>query len=262
MTDATALPTPPAPPKIRRIERNDIHDALRAGLADFQKAPAYGLFFGACFSIFGIIIAVALFQGSASYWILPVAAGFPLIGPFAAIGLYEVSRRLEAGEPLAWWPILTSGFTSRNGQLPLFAVLSVFIFLAWIVIARVIFAVSFGTTSMTNVLSSLDVFFTFQGVSMLLIGSVIGAALAALVFAISVFGVPLLVDRDIDVVSAMITSVTATLENRAVMLQWGGIVAAATIVAMLPIFLGMVLIFPMLGHSAWHVYRMVIEPAE
>ncbi|MEM9709391.1 MAG: DUF2189 domain-containing protein [Pseudomonadota bacterium] len=257
MTDATAIPTPPA---VRDITPDDVYAALRSGLEDFQKAPIYGLFFGAVFSIFGVTIAWALFQGAASYWILPVAAGFPLIGPFAAVGLYEVSRRLEAGEELTWWPILTSGFTSRNGQLPFFAVLAVFVFLAWIVLARVIFAVSFGTATMTNVLSSVEVFFTFQGIVMLFIGSVVGAALAALFFSISVVGVPILVDRDIDVVTAMITSFRATVENRAAMGLWGIIVAAATIVAMLPLFLGMVLVFPMLGHAAWHIYRKVVEP--
>ncbi|MEM6479737.1 MAG: DUF2189 domain-containing protein [Pseudomonadota bacterium] len=259
MSEATVIASPPAAPKVRPITRADIYEALRLGLADFQRAPLFGLFFGACFSVFGVVISLALFQGAASYWILPVAAGFPLIGPFAAIGLYEVSRRLEKGEPLAWWPILTAGFASRSGQLPLFAVLSTFIFLAWIVIARVIFAVSFGTASMTNVFSSIELFFTSQGLTMLFVGSLVGGALAALLFAISAIGVPILVDRDIDVVTAMITSVSATIENRGAMALWGGIVAGATIIAMLPLFLGMLLIFPMLGHAAWHVYRMSIE---
>ncbi|MEM7237581.1 MAG: DUF2189 domain-containing protein [Pseudomonadota bacterium] len=247
-------------PTVKSISQADIRNALKAGLTDFQRAPLFGLFFGAVFSIVGIAIAWTLFSGEASYWIFPVAAGFPLIGPFAAVGLYEVSRRLEAGETLAWGPVLMAGFRQRNSQLPFFAVFTVFAFLVWIVLARVIFAVSFGTASMTNIMTSLDVFFTGPGLIMLIIGTVVGAALAALLFSISVVGVPLLLDQDIDVVTAMITSFKATVENREAMIFWGVVVTAAISVAMLPLFLGMILVFPMLGHASWHIYRKVIEP--
>ncbi|MEL7256103.1 MAG: DUF2189 domain-containing protein [Pseudomonadota bacterium] len=257
----TAAPKAPAPvPAIRQITTQDVFAALRAGLSDFQRAPMFGLFFGAVFSVFGVLMAAMLFYGSAGYWVLPLTAGFPLIGPFAAIGLYEVSRRLASDEPLSWGAILSAGFTSRSGQLPFFAVVAVFFLLVWIVIARVVFAVTFGTASMTNVMTSIEVYTTFEGLSMLLIGGVVGAALAGLLFSITVIGVPILLDRDIDVVTAMITSFKATVENQGPMMLWGLIVAGATLVAALPLFLGMVLIFPMLGHSAWHLYRAVIAP--
>lgn len=248
-------------PTVKSITQADIRDALKAGLSDFQRAPLYGLFFGAIFSIVGVAIASALVRGEASYWIFPVAAGFPLIGPFAAVGLYEVSRRLETGEPLAWGPVLMAGFRQQNSQLPFFAVFTVFAFLVWIVLARVIFAVSFGTASMTNVMTSFEVFVTGPGLIMLVIGTIVGAALAALLFAISVVGVPLLLDQDIDVVTAMITSFKATVENREAMIFWGLLIAGAIAIAMLPLFLGMILVFPMLGHASWHIYRKVIEPA-
>lgn len=138
--------------------------------------------------------------------------------------------------------------------------LAVFFLLVWIVIARVVFAVTFGTASMTNVMTSLEVYTTFEGVSMLLIGGVIGAALAALLFSISVIGVPMLLDREVDVVTAMITSFKATVENRSAMILWAMIVAGSTVVASLPLFLGMIFVFPMLGHSVWHLYQAVIEP--
>jgi uncharacterized membrane protein len=245
---------------IRQIGTEDVYAALKAGLADFQRAPFYGLFFGAVFSLFGVIIAATLFFGSAGYWILPMAAGFPLVGPFAAIGLYEVSRRLGKDEPLSWGPVLSAGFTSRSGQLPFFAVIAVFFLLVWIVIARVVFAITFGTASMTNVMTSIEVYTTFEGFSMLVIGSVIGAALAGLLFSISVIGVPLLLDRDIDVVTAMITSFKATVENRNAMFLWAIIIAVSVLVASLPLFLGMIFVFPMLGHSAWHLYQATVEP--
>ncbi|MEM8538514.1 MAG: DUF2189 domain-containing protein, partial [Pseudomonadota bacterium] len=255
MVDASV---PMTAPDVRQISRADVTSALRAGLADFQKAPMLSLAFGAVFSVAGIGLALLLLQFGVGYWLLPLAAGFPLIGPFAAVGLYEISRRLEAGEPLHLRPILAAGFRSPHGQLPLFAVLAILFLFAWLVLARVIFAVSFGTTSMTNVMTSLEVFLTPSGLIMLAVGSVVGAALASLLFAISVVGVPLLVDRDVDVVTAIITSVRATLENQGVMLFWGLCVAVATIVAMLPLFLGMILVFPVLGHTSWHLYRALI----
>ncbi|QPH54819.1 DUF2189 domain-containing protein [Pontivivens ytuae] len=257
----TSIPATTPLPQIRSLTREDVTASLKAGLNDFQRAPVYGLFFGAVFSVVGIAITWALFLGDASYWILPFAAGFPLIGPFAAVGLYEVSRRLEAGEELSWGPILKAGFRQNNSQLPFFAVLTVFGFLFWIVLARVIFAISFGTATMTNVMTSLDVYFTAQGLTMLVVGTVIGAALAALLFSISVVGVPMLMDRDIDVVTAMISSVKAVVENREAMIFWGLMVAIAVFIAMLPLFLGMVLVFPILGHASWHIYRKAVEPA-
>lgn len=256
MTDASVSPHLPA---IKSIDRNDVLAAFKSGLADFQRAPIYGLFFGLIFSMIGIGITTGLFLSETIYWIFPVAAGFPLIGPFAAVGLYEVSRRLDTGEDLSWGPILSAGMRHGNSQLPLYAVFAIFAFLAWIVIARVIFAVSFGTTPMTNIMTSFDVFLTGPGLMMLLLGSVVGAALAVLMFSVSVIAVPLLLDRDIDFITAMITSFMATIENRDAMVLWGLIVAAATVVAMLPLFLGMIFVFPILAHGSWHLYRTSID---
>ncbi|MEM7060201.1 MAG: DUF2189 domain-containing protein [Pseudomonadota bacterium] len=249
----------PPVPRIKLISGDNIRAALRQGLSDFQRAPGYGLFFGLVFSLAGIAIAAALYQGNAGYWVFPIAAGFPLIGPFAAVGLYEVSRRLEAGEPLSWRAVLLAGFRHMNSQLPLFAVFSVFAFLVWIVLARVIFAVSFGTSPVTNIMTSFDVFFTGPGITMLIIGTSVGAALATLLFAVSVVGVPLLLDHDIDVVTAMITSVQASIENAKTMAAWGGLIAISVVVGILPLFLGMILVFPVLGFASWHFYRSVIE---
>lgn len=256
MADTTA---PHPVPNVRSITTADIRIALNEGLSDFKRAPIFGLFFGAVFSLVGIAITWILYKGEASYWIFPVAAGFPLIGPFAAVGIYEVSRRLEGGEKLAWGPVLMAGFRQKNSQLPLFAVFTMFAFLVWLVLARVIFAVSFGTATMTNVMTSFEVFFTFQGLTMVVVGSVVGAALAVLLFSVSVVGVPLLLDQDIDVVTAMITSFEATVENREAMMFWGFTVAVAIVIAMLPLFLGMIFVFPVLAHASWHIYRKAVE---
>lgn len=246
-------------PRVRSISGEDIRTALRKGLNDFQRAPVYALFFGLVFSLTGIAITGALYSGNAGYWVFPIAAGFPLIGPFAAVGLYEISRRLEAGEALSMRAVLLAGLRHRNSQLPMFAVFSVFVFLVWIVLARVIFAISFGTSPVTNIMTSFDVFLTAPGITMLVLGTVAGAALASLLFSVSVVGVPLLLDRDIDVVTAMISSVQATIENAKPMICWGLIIASATLVGMLPLFLGMILIFPLLGFASWHLYRLMLD---
>ncbi|MEM1100503.1 MAG: DUF2189 domain-containing protein, partial [Pseudomonadota bacterium] len=120
----------PSLPDVVRISPSDVRDAVRAGLADFQKAPGLSLFFGALFSAIGLAITLLLVQRGLSFWVLPLAAGFPLLGPFAAVGLYEISRRIEAGEALEARPILLAGLKSGDGQLPPFAVLAVFFFFA------------------------------------------------------------------------------------------------------------------------------------
>jgi uncharacterized membrane protein len=259
MADTTA---PPPVPSVRSITREDIRAALKDGLTDFKRAPIYGLLFGAVFSLVGIAITWALYRGDASYWIFPVAAGFPLIGPFAAVGIYEVSRRLESGEPLAWGPVLMAGFRQKNSQLPLFAVFTVFAFLVWLVLARVVFAVSFGTATMTNVMTSLDIFFTLQGLTMLVVGTVVGAALAALLFSVSVVGVPLLLDRETDFVSAMLTSIRVVTENPVVMLTWAAIISVTMLLSLVPAFLGLIFTLPILGHTTWHLYQRAVSPAE
>ena len=256
-----AAQTGPLPlPDVRRIAPGDLADALRAGLADFAAAPLYGLFFGTVFSVTGIVIAYLLMVTGSSYWVLPLAAGFPLIGPFAAVGLYEVSRRRETGEPLNWPDVLGAVVREGRLQLPSYAFVVLFVFLIWVYLAHLIFALSFGLKPLTNVMSSTDLLLTSEGIAMLIAGTLVGGAVAALLFAISVAAVPMLLERDIDIASAMFVSVRAVLHNRAIMILWGGIIALACTIAMVPLFLGMVVVFPVLGHASWHVYRRIVEP--
>lgn len=254
--------TRPAPmPGIRQITPEDIKDALRAGVADLAAGSVYSLFFGAVFSALGILIwSLLVFEGS-SYWALPLAAGFPLIGPFAAVGLYEISRRREQGEPLNWPVVLGAVMREGRFQVPSYAFIVLFVFLIWVYLAHLVFALSFGLKPLTNVMTSFDLLFSSAGITMLVIGTIVGGAIAVFLFVISVVSVPLLMDRDIDVVTAMITSVRAVAASPQPMLIWGVTLAGICVLGMLPLFLGMIIAFPILGHASWHLFRKAVEPA-
>jgi len=255
MSDAAEAP---AIPELKRLDYQDIAAALRAGLADFRRAPAFGMFFGGIFSAIGVVIFLQLVVWQTSYWVLPIAAGFPLVGPFLAVGLYEVSRRLATGAPLDWAAVIRVPLAEGRRQVPWMAFVALFFYLVWVYMAHLIFALSFGLKPLTNVMSSADLLLSAEGVVMLVIGSVVGGALAFLLFAISVVSIPMLLDREIDVVTAMVTSFRCVLANRGPLLAWGAVVAGLSAVAMLPLFLGMLIVFPVLGHASWHIYERAV----
>lgn len=258
MTDTHATPTPP---EINEIGLDAVRDALSAGLRDFRRAPAFGLFFGAVFSVIGLVIYLQLVVWGSGYWVLPVMAGFPLVGPFVAVGLYDVSRRLERGETPDWAAVLTVIARERGRQIPSMAFVALFFFLVWVYFAHLIFALSFGLKPLTNVMTSPAILLTPAGLAMLAAGTLVGGALALALFSVTVVSVPMLLDRDVDVVTAMIASVRAVLENPVPMLAWAAVVAGLSAVAMIPFFLGMAVIFPILGHASWHLYRATVAPA-
>ncbi|MEL6792409.1 MAG: DUF2189 domain-containing protein, partial [Pseudomonadota bacterium] len=201
MTDinAEAAPPPSPPPILNKVGFQDISAALREGAADFKRAPAFGLFFTAFYVIGGLVIFFQLQVLSQSYWVIPLGLGFPLLGPFVAVGLYEVSRRLEAGEPLDWSAIISVVFKQTGRQIPSLAMVVIMIFLFWIYAAHLVFALFFGLKAMTNITTSWQVLYSVDGVIMLAVGTAVGAVLSFALFSISVIGLPLLLDREIDV---------------------------------------------------------------
>lgn len=258
MTDQTTVKPLP---EVHTITSGDVNEALRLGLADLMAAPLFSLFFGVVFSIIGIIIWMLLFVQGSSYWVAPLAAGFPLIGPFAAIGLYEISRLREAGAPITWPAVLGAVIREGRFQTPSYAFIVLFVFLIWVYLAHLVFALTFGLKPLTNVMTSFELLLSTEGITMLIIGTLVGAAIATLLFVISVVSVPLLMEREIDVVSAIITSVRAVLASTQPMLFWGIVIAVTCALAMLPLFLGMIFAFPLLGHASWHLYRRTVAPA-
>jgi uncharacterized membrane protein len=252
--------TPPLRPVVRRINADDVYTALRAGWADFRAAPRFGLFFGGVYALIGLVLFLLFWLVEQPLWIVPFAFAFPLIGPFAAIGLYEVSRRREAGEPLDWNEILGVVWKQRNSQIPSMAFIVLALFMLWMWVASMLVILFLGRMS-GAVYSNLDALLsTGNGLMLLLVGGLIGGIIAFLLFALTAVSLPLLLDRDIDYVTAMTVSFEAVTDNLQAMLHWAWIVVALLFLGMLPLFLGLLVALPVLGHATWHIYRKVIEP--
>lgn len=265
MTDtsgADAAPPLRKEPVVNRIALADVFDALAAGLRDFQGAPLYGLFFGGIYAAGGLLIVAIATKLGMSYLTYPTAAGFALIGPFVAVGLYEVSRRREAGLPLSWPGVLGVVVEQSRRELGWMAFVTLFVFVVWMYQVRLLLALFLGFQSFASLGEFLDVLITTpEGLMFLAIGHVIGAILSVVLFSLTVVSFPILLDRDLDFITAMITSVRAVTTNPGPMLAWAAIVVGLLIVSLLPAFLGLLLTLPILGHTTWHLYRKLVAPA-
>jgi uncharacterized membrane protein len=243
-------------PAVQHITLADLGASLRAGVRDFRTAPQFGLFFSAVYVLGGFVM---LWVGAGHVsWILATSLGFPLLAPFAAAGLYEVSRRMETGQALEWRGVLGIVWHERTRQLPWLGAIIVIYFLFWTFLAHMIFALFMGLSTMTNVSQSFDVFFTANGLAMVAVELVIGAILAFLLFSLTVVSLPLVLDREVDFVTAMLTSMKAVRANLFVMLVWASLIAVLSLLALLPWFLGLIVVLPVLGHATWHLYRRVL----
>ena len=243
-------------PVVQQITMTDISASLRAGVRDFRRAPQFGLFFSAVYVVGGFVM---LWVGAGHVsWTLATSLGFPLLAPFAAAGLYEVSRRMETKEPLEWRGVLGIVWNERTQQLPWLGAIIVIYFLFWTFLAHMIFALFMGLSTMTNVSQSLDVFFTLNGLMMIGVELGVGAVLAFLLFSLTVVSLPLVLDREVDFVTAMLTSMKVVRANLAVMLVWASLIAVLSLLALLPWFLGLMVVLPVLGHATWHLYRRAL----
>lgn len=253
--------TPAKAPRLRRATTADLRAALAAGWRDFRAAPAFGLFFGGVYALGGLLILALLTVLDQPAMIIPLAVGFPLIGPFVAIGLYEVSRRLSRGEPLVWREILGVILAARKRPLAWMGFVLLFIFWIWAYQVRILLAIFVGYRSVSTIDGFLDFALgTSQGLNFLLVGTLIGAFLAVVLYATTVLSMPLLVDRDVDFITAMIVSVSAVRENAGVMLLWAAVIAGVLLLALAPLFVGLVIALPVLGHATWRLYESLIEP--
>lgn len=253
VSGAGALPEPQV------LGSDAIGAALRAGVRDFLKAPLYGLFFSAVYVAGGLILLTVFAAAGQEWWLIPVVLGFPLLAPFAAIGLYEVSRRLECGEPLVWRAVLGVVFAQKDRQIPSMAMVVLLLFMFWVFVAHTIFALFMGLQAMTNVTSSFAILWQGNGPLMLAVGTVIGAGFAAVLFCVTVVGLPMLLEREVDFISAIIVSFRAVFANLPGMILWGLIIAALLAVGMAPMFLGLFIVLPVLGHASWHMYRQLVD---
>ena len=206
-------------PTVRAVSFADINEAWTQGLRDFRAAPTYGLVFGGLYAAGGIIVVLGATALGLGYLAYPLAAAFAMIGPFAAVGLYEVSRRQEAGLALSWHAVLGAIFNQRNVRLAWMGLITVLFFIAWICLVRVLIVLFLGTHSfptLDDFLVALTL--TSNGLWFLVLGHAVGAILSIALFSLSFVSFPLLLDRDIDVVTAMLTSVRAVIASPVVVL--------------------------------------------
>lgn len=249
---------PPSVPEVNEVDASDLRASLAAGWQDFRRAPVLGAVFSLVYVLGGWLILWAMTTKGQVWWTLPASAGFPILGPFIACGFYEISRRLEAGEPLVASEIFGVIFRQKDRQIPAIAAVIVVYFLFWNFLSHMIFALFLGNATMTNVSSSFAVFTSPEGLAMLAFGTAVGAVFATLLFSLTVVSLPMLLDREVDFVTAMLTSFALVRENPGVMLGWGLLIATCLFVAMLPGFLGLFLVLPLFGHASWHLYRRAI----
>ncbi len=249
-----------APPsKLPRIERITIRDlavSLCTGWHDFRRAPVHGFFFSAVYVAAGLLLIH--FGAGTIAWTLTVSLGFPLVAPFAAVGLYEISRRLENGERLNWAGILGVVVREKDRQLPWAGAIIVIYFLFWTFLAHMIFALFMGPGTMTNPTTSLDIYLTPTGLAMIVTEFAVGGVFAFVLFSLTVVSLPLLLDREVDFVTAMLLSMAVVRRNPLVMAVWALSVAVLLFVGMLPFFLGLLVVLPVLGHATWHLYRRAL----
>ncbi|HOB13598.1 MAG TPA: DUF2189 domain-containing protein [Novosphingobium sp.] len=239
---------------------SDLRSALAAGWRDFLAHPLYALFFGAIYVVGGLLLFYALQSRGSSGWVLTLATGFPLIAPFTAVGLYEVSRRREAGLPLGWGKVLGALRGRGDDQLLMMGGFIFVGFTFWMILAHGIFAIFLAESGVGS--ESLEIFKTTAGLAMLVVGTVVGAIVAYVFYAVTVISLPMLVDRDIDFLTAIIKSLRTVQANARVMLIWACFIAAALFAAMVPAFLGLLVVLPVLGHATFHLYRRVCGKAE
>jgi uncharacterized membrane protein len=248
-------------PAVRKISTGDLIDALRRGLDDFHAMPSHLLFLGLIYPLVGILFGRIALGYDMLPLVFPLVAGFALLGPVAAIGLYELSRRREKGLPASWKQAFG---VLRSRSLPAIAALGALllaIFVAWLVTAQTIYTVNFGELPPQSIGSFVqDLFATQAGWNMILTGNAIGFLFAVVVFAISAVSFPLLLDRDVGFAAAVATSVRAVLANPGTMTLWAIIVVTLLVLGSLPFLLGLTIVVPILGHATWHLYRKVVEP--
>lgn len=248
---------------IRHITLEQPWSWLTEGWRDMCAAPAISFAYGAVFTAIGFILLAGLDRLGMSYLIIPLAMGFTLVGPMAAVGLYEVSRRLERGRPVTFFDSLTA-WRRNGGQIALMGMMLMLALIAWTRVAMLLFMMFFGTMFPGAGLANLDdlvgqMLFSPQSLAFLGTGLIIGAGFAIAVFAMSVIAVPMLLDRDVDAMTAVLTSLEAVRHNPRPMLLWAGLIAFLTFVGMLMFFVGLIVTLPLIGHASWHAYRSLVE---
>lgn len=251
---------PAAQPRVRTITTEDLREALSRGWEDFKAKPSHLVFLALIYPIAGVVLAQLTVSYNIFPLLFPLLAGFALLGPFAAIGLYEISRRREKGIDSSWGHAFAVLKSRAIGSIALLGALLTGLFLLWLAVAWGLYRGLFGWEPLLSITGFLrDVLTTPSGWALILIGNAVGLAFAIAALSLTVVSFPLLLDRHVDLATAVRTSIAAVQHNPRVMAIWGLIVAGLLVLGTLPVLVGLVVVMPVLGHATWHLYRKVVE---
>jgi uncharacterized membrane protein len=247
-------------PIIRTIGLSDLHQALRLGWEDFKAVPTHAIMLCLIYPVLGLVLARIVVGYSLLPLLFPLAAGFALIGPFAALGLYELSR-LERGEPTPAWGALEVLRSPSFGAALGLGTLLLALFVTWVATAQAIYVAAFGDRAAARIPDfAVQVLNTPEGWWLIVVGCGVGLLFAVVALCVSVVSFPLMLDRHADAGDAIATSLRAVAQNPLPMAAWGLIVAVLLVLGSLPFFLGLAVVIPLLGHATWHLYRRVVVP--
>jgi uncharacterized membrane protein len=248
-------------PVVRHITPSDLWDSLKRGADDFAAMPSHALFLCVIYPIIGILLVAVTFGNAALPLAFPIAAGFALIGPIAAIGLYELSRRREAGLDSSASHAFDVLRSPSLGAIVVLSLMLMAIFLVWLSVAQAIYVANFGYHAPASAAQFVaDVLTTRAGWTLIVVGCAVGFVFAVVALTLGAISFPLLLDRDVGVAVALLTSIRVVAANPFTMALWGFIVAALLIIGSIPFFLGLTVVLPLLGHATWHLYRKAVEP--
>src|SRR6267143_2010904 len=265
-SDNVARPEPQAvgivtPFVIRKIGLSDLSEALRLGWEDFKAMPSHAIVLCVIYPVLGLVLFRMVLGYSVLPLLFPLAAGFTLIGPFAALGLYELSRRRERGEEAAAWDAMHGLRAPSFGAMVGLGTLLLALFVTWIAAADAIYIATFGHAPAASIPDfAARVLATPEGWSLIIAGCGVGFLFAVVALCVSVVSFPLMLDRHATAIDAIRTSLRAVMKNPFAMAAWGLTVAVLLVIGSLPFFVGLAVVLPVLGHATWHLYRKVVEP--
>ncbi|MBR0758190.1 DUF2189 domain-containing protein [Bradyrhizobium jicamae] len=246
-------------PIIRTIGLSDLHEALRLGWEDFKAVPTHAIILCLIYPVLGLVLARTVHGYSVLPLLFPMAAGFALLGPFAAIGLYEMSRRRETGEEATAWDAMEVFRSPSFGAMLGLGVLLFALFVTWIATAQAVYTAAFGYETAANIPDfAKRILTTPQGWWLIVVGCGVGFLFALVALCISVVSFPMMLDRHASAGEAIATSLRVVARNPVPMAAWGVIVAVLLVLGTFPFFLGLAIVLPLLGHATWHLYREVI----
>jgi uncharacterized membrane protein len=248
-----------APPQIRKIHVADIKDALAKGIDDFVSMPSHAVFLSLIYPIVGLLLVRVAIGRAVMPLVFPIMAGFALVGPFAALGFYELSRRREQRLGCSAGQVIRGLLQSPSlGDIAVLGLCLTAVFLFWLIVAQAIYQLNFGYAAAEWAPFLRDLFTTSAGWTLIVVGNGVGFLFAVLVLAVGVVSFPLLLDRPVGLSAAVRTSCRVVAANPLPMTLWGLVVAASLVLGSVPLLFGLAVVVPVLGHATWHLYRRVV----